>query len=256
MADIDRLALVIPHSNPQRHLQPMRILITGITGFVGGHLVEALAQPGTRLFGVVAARRGPRSWRISTARPSCTPAELTDAARVEEVVRPPRPDWVIHLAGIRQPRALVPRTGPVLDDNLDATRVPVRRPCPDRVSAANSLRVHWPRIRRLGFSRPRMRRAETLKPASPYAASKAAGDLLSYQCSRSPGLDIVRVRLFNQIGPRQSADYAVANFARQIAAIEAGKQEPVIETGDLSASRDIADVRRHGGRVPLLMETG
>src|SRR5439155_26912686 len=83
----------------------------------------------------------------------------------------------------------------------------------------------------------------TLKPASPYAASKAAADIVSYQYTRSHGLDIVRVRLFNQIGPRQPADYAVANFARQIAAAEAGRQEPVIETGDLSARRDITDVR-------------
>jgi GDP-4-dehydro-6-deoxy-D-mannose reductase len=96
----------------------------------------------------------------------------------------------------------------------------------------------------------------SLKPASPYAASKAAGDLLSYQCSRSMGLDIVRVRLFNQIGPRQSADYAVANFARQIAAIEVAKQEPVIETGDLSAQRDITDVRDMVAAFPLLMEKG
>src|SRR5205823_7937752 len=83
----------------------------------------------------------------------------------------------------------------------------------------------------------------TLKPASPYAASKAAADLLSYQYTRHPGLDVVRVRLFNQIGPRQSADYATANWARQVAAAEAGRQPPVIETGDLSSSRDLTDVR-------------
>jgi len=96
----------------------------------------------------------------------------------------------------------------------------------------------------------------TLKPASPYAASKAAADILSYQYTRHPGLDIVRVRLFNQIGPRQSADYAVANFARQIAAIEAGRQPPVIETGDLSARRDITDVRDMVAAFPLLLEQG
>ncbi len=96
----------------------------------------------------------------------------------------------------------------------------------------------------------------TLKPATPYAASKAAADLLSYQYTRNPGLDIVRVRLFNQIGPRQSADYAAANFARQIAAAEAGKQPPVIETGDLTARRDITDVRDMVAAFPLLLETG
>ncbi|HEY3788387.1 MAG TPA: GDP-mannose 4,6-dehydratase, partial [Urbifossiella sp.] len=90
----------------------------------------------------------------------------------------------------------------------------------------------------------------------PYAASKAAADLLSYQYTRNPGLDIVRIRLFNQIGPRQSPEYAVANFARQIAAIEAGKLPPRIETGDLSAQRDITDVRDTVATFPLLLEKG
>ncbi|HEY1186463.1 MAG TPA: GDP-mannose 4,6-dehydratase, partial [Gemmata sp.] len=95
-----------------------------------------------------------------------------------------------------------------------------------------------------------------LKPASPYATSKAAADLLSYQYARSPGLDIVRVRLFNQIGPRQSADFAVPNFARQIAAAEVGKQAPEVNVGDLSARRDVADVRDIVAAFPLLLEKG
>jgi GDP-4-dehydro-6-deoxy-D-mannose reductase len=64
------------------------------------------------------------------------------------------------------------------------------------------------------------------------------------------------VRLFNQIGPRQSADFAVPNFARQIAAAEAGKQPPVVNTGDLSAHRDITDVRDIVATFPLLLEKG
>ena len=66
----------------------------------------------------------------------------------------------------------------------------------------------------------------------------------------------MRVRLFNQIGPRQSPDYAVANFARQVAAIETRKQEPVMETGDLSAHRDVTDVRDMVAAFPLLLEKG
>ena len=96
----------------------------------------------------------------------------------------------------------------------------------------------------------------TLKPATPYAVSKAAADLLSYQYTRNPGLDIVRVRLFNQIGPRQSADYAAANFAKQIAAAEAGQQAHTLDTGELTARRDITDVRDMVAAFPLLLQTG
>jgi GDP-4-dehydro-6-deoxy-D-mannose reductase len=95
-----------------------------------------------------------------------------------------------------------------------------------------------------------------LRPVSPYAASKAAADLASFQYSKAPGLDIVRVRPFNHIGPRQSAEYAVANFARQIAAIEKGRQSPLVETGDLSPRRDLTDVRDMAQAYVLLMEKG
>jgi GDP-4-dehydro-6-deoxy-D-mannose reductase len=95
-----------------------------------------------------------------------------------------------------------------------------------------------------------------LRPASPYGASKAAADLLSYQYSRHPGLDIVCVRPFNHIGPRQSPEFAVAHFAQQIAAIEKGRQSPVLETGNLDSRRDWTDVRDMVQAYLLLMEHG
>ncbi len=74
--------------------------------------------------------------------------------------------------------------------------------------------------------------------------------------SRHPGLDVIRVRCFNQIGPRQSADYAVANFARQISAIEQGRQAPLIETGNLNGQRDLTDVRDMVSAFLQLMKSG
>jgi GDP-4-dehydro-6-deoxy-D-mannose reductase len=82
-----------------------------------------------------------------------------------------------------------------------------------------------------------------LSPSNPYATSKAAQDLLAAQYSRSPGLDVVRIRPFNHIGPGQDARFVAASFARQIAQIEAGAAEPVLRVGDTSAQRDFTDVR-------------
>jgi len=93
-----------------------------------------------------------------------------------------------------------------------------------------------------------------VRPASPYAASKAAADLLSSWSV--PPLDIIRVRPFNHIGPRQAPDYAIANFARQLAAIEHGRQPPVVETGNLTSRRDLTDVRDIVQAYILLMEHG
>lgn len=235
----------------------MRILITGSTGFVGGHLVEHLvAAGGHALVGL--SRRG--AWPAALAHLAphvqLLAADLLDAGGTERTVRATQPEWVIHLAGYAN-------TGGSFRD-------------PDRAWAENltATRTLYDAIARSGL-KPRVLfvstgliygepdrpdaacdESTTLKPASPYAASKAAADLVSYQYSRSHGFDVLRVRLFNQIGPRQGADFAVPNFARQIAAAEAGKQSPVVETGDLSAKRDITDVRDIVAAFPLLLQKG
>ena len=66
----------------------------------------------------------------------------------------------------------------------------------------------------------------------------------------------MRVRPFNHIGPRQAPDYAVAHFAQQIAAIEQGRQPPVLSTGNLEPQRDLTDVRDMVAAYCLLMQRG
>jgi GDP-4-dehydro-6-deoxy-D-mannose reductase len=95
-----------------------------------------------------------------------------------------------------------------------------------------------------------------LRPDSPYAASKAAADLASYQYTCHPGLDVVRARPFNHIGPRQQPGFAVADFARQLVDIERGRRPAVLETGNLSPQRDLTDVRDVTAAYLQLMEHG
>ncbi len=235
----------------------MRILITGITGFVGGHLVEHLAEMGGHtLAGVSRRSEWPTALAHLAPHAKLVAADLRDAARLETVIREFGPDWVFHLAGYANTGGSFRDPERAWTENLTATR-----------SLYDSIASSGLKPRVLFVStgliygepdRPNMPcdEATTLKPASPYAASKAAADLVSYQYTRSAGLDIVRVRLFNQIGARQGADFAIANFARQIAAAEAGQQPPVLETGDLSAYRDITDVRDIVAAFRLLLEKG
>lgn len=235
----------------------MRILITGITGFIGGHLAEVLrAEGGHTLTGVSRADGLPGPLAHLTGAADLRTVDLMDGARVEAVVREARPDWVFHLAGYANTGKSFREPDRCWADNVDATRALY-----DAVHRAGAR----PRIlfvsTGLVYGDPEGPEQEcderaVLRPASPYAASKAAADLLSYQYTRHPGLDVVRVRLFNQIGPRQPADYATANWARQIAAAEAGRQPPVIETGDLSSGRDLTDVRDIVAAFRLLIEKG
>ena len=234
----------------------MRILITGITGFVGGHLVESLVPRGHTLFGL--CRHGAWSDQLSHLRGQVElhSGDITDSARVEEVMNAVRPDWVMHLAGYANPGRSYLEQDLCWSGNLTATHSLYdaihRTGQKPRILFVSTGLVYGEPDELDGACDERT----TLKPATPYASSRAAADILSYQYTRSPGLDIVRVRLFNQIGPRQSADYAAANFARQIAAAEAGTHEPVIETGDLSSRRDITDVRDMVAAFPLLLEHG
>lgn len=235
----------------------MRILITGITGFVGGHLVESLVSAGGHaLAGISRDTAWPKHLAHLGGKAGLHSGDLLDVPRLESVLRQTRPEWLIHLAGYANTGSSFRESDACWRDNLFATRslydAIARTDIRPRILFVSTGLIYGDPD---DPQRPCDERT-TLKPASPYAASKAAADLLSYQYTRHPGLDIVRIRLFNQIGPRQSTDYAVANFARQIAAIEAGKQPPRIETGDLSAQRDLTDVRDTVAAFPLLLEKG
>jgi GDP-4-dehydro-6-deoxy-D-mannose reductase len=210
----------------------MRILITGATGFVGGHLVESLVHGEHVLFGYCRRGTWPTALAHLASQVELLPGELGDSARIEAVFNHARPDWVIHLAGYANPGRSYQEPEQCWKDNLtgtlslyDAITRTGQRP---RILYVSTGLIYGEPDDPDGACDERT----TLKPATPYAASKAAADILSYQYTRHPGLDIVRVSGCSiRSVQAQSADYAAANFARQIAAAEAGKQPPVDRDG-------------------------
>ena len=94
-----------------------------------------------------------------------------------------------------------------------------------------------------------IRETEPLRPQSPYAVSKAAQEMLALQYASSHGLDVVLVRSFNHSGPGQSDRFVLPGFARQIATIERGEQEPLLRVGNLDVWRDFLDVLTSCGRM-------
>jgi GDP-4-dehydro-6-deoxy-D-mannose reductase len=96
-----------------------------------------------------------------------------------------------------------------------------------------------------------------LRPQNPYAVSKAAGDLLAGFYADAHGLRVVRPRPFNHAGPGQPPLYAIASFARQVAAgLEAGDDPIRLVTGNPDARRDYTDVRDVVRAYRLLAEAG
>jgi GDP-4-dehydro-6-deoxy-D-mannose reductase len=235
----------------------MRILVTGITGFVGGHLAEALLKvPGVELHGLSRCAHWPEDCRNLERRISLSRLDLCDASGLISLLQNIRPEQIYHLAGYAHAGKSLQDAGSAWSANLTAT-----------MTLYDAI-VQWggkPRILYVGsgliYGDPEttgQRHTETsvLRPASPYASSKAAADLVSFQYTRTAGLDIVRTRPFNHIGPRQSPQYAVAHFAQQLAAIERGEAPPVLETGDLEPQRDLTDVRDVVQAYQMLMAHG
>jgi GDP-4-dehydro-6-deoxy-D-mannose reductase len=235
----------------------MRILLTGITGFAGGHLAEALlAQPGAELHGLSRKARWPEEWRHLEGKARLWSCDLCDGVRLACCLEGIRPEQIYHLAGYAHAGRSLQDAEAAWDNNLAATR-----------GLYNAV-VRWggrPRILFVGsglvygdIAAPAVAHDEEscFKPASPYASSKAAADLVSFEFTQTSGLDIVRARPFNHIGPRQSPQFAVAHFAQQLAAIEAGLQPRLLETGSLEPARDLSDVRDVVQAYLKLMEQG
>jgi GDP-4-dehydro-6-deoxy-D-mannose reductase len=88
-----------------------------------------------------------------------------------------------------------------------------------------------------------VKESRPLAPSSPYGASKAAAALVAQQAALGWGLDVVRMRPFNHVGPGQRRGFVAPDFASQVAAIERAEVEPVLRVGNLSGRRDFTDVR-------------
>lgn len=216
---------------------PSRVLVTGATGFVGRHLMAALraAFPAADL--VPAARASEAG-----GDPAVRAFDLMDAEGVAQLVADERPDACVHLAAASAVAESFTDPDSTWWANVDGTR-----------ALATALMRHAPECRLLHVSSGEvyglsfnagvpLDESAPLRPANPYAAAKAAADVALGEMALR-GLRVVRLRPLNHVGPGQSPRFAIAAFARQIARVEAGAQQPVVRTGALDRERDFLDVR-------------
>ena len=87
-----------------------------------------------------------------------------------------------------------------------------------------------------------IRENRLLRPTNPYAVSKAATEALCFQWSQTGPFEVIMARPFNHIGAGQSSNFAISNFAKQIAEISAGLRPPLLSVGNIEATRDFTDV--------------
>jgi GDP-4-dehydro-6-deoxy-D-mannose reductase len=234
----------------------VRLLVTGAGGFVGGHLLDHLraAQPEAEIHGVVLPG-GAASWR-APAGVHVLGADLDDPADAAAAVERARPDGIVHLAGQSSVHRSWADPAGTLRTNvlgivhvLDAVRGAGLRPA---VLVVGSADEYGP----VPASSPPLVEGTPLRPTSPYAVSKVAQAALALLYGPAGGMRVVVTRTFPHTGPGRGEAFAESSFARQIAEIEAGLREPVVEVGNLDAVRDFADVRDVVRAYALLLERG
>ncbi len=222
---------------------PARILLTGFSGFVGRYLVEQCQAlyPHTKLFGV---SRHPTSRFADADLQNVTliPADITNAEQMRSAVAHSRPDFVFHLAAQSSVAASWADPASTLQINaggavqlLEALRAEHLSPRILLVGSGEQYGLVRPEENPISEDAP-------FRPISPYGVSKSAQDLYGYQYYKTYKLPVMRVRLFNSFGPRQTETFVVSDFARQIVRIERGEMEPVLNVGNLQAQRDFLPV--------------
>lgn len=221
-----------------------KVLITGITGFVGSHLADyLLSMPDVEVHGT-------KRWHLSRMDHVGHIADkiiwhdcnILDASSVRKVVKESDPDIIFHMASesFVSPSWDNPRE--YMDTNYLGTVNFL-----DAIHEINpKIKFHIPGSgEEYGDIHPDelpINEFTVLRPVNPYAVTKVAQDLIGYVYYRSYGIPVYRTRTFNHEGPRRENVFGISSYAYQIARIERGKQEAVIRIGDVDDKRNFTHV--------------
>ncbi|MFC1709881.1 GDP-mannose 4,6-dehydratase [Candidatus Omnitrophota bacterium] len=222
----------------------MKVMITGIAGFVGSHLAEfLLKKKGIRVYGIDRWLSRLDNIQHFKNKIKLIECDLTDPFSTHYEIEKIKPDLIFHLAA----QSFVPTSWHAPHDTLTTNiigqlnifesmrKLKLKTKIQIACSSEEYGLVHKSEVP--------IKETNPLRPLSPYAVSKVGQDLLGYQYYKSYKMFVVRTRGFNHTGPRRGENFVTSNFAKQIALIEKGKQKPSIKVGNLKAIRDFTDVR-------------
>jgi GDP-4-dehydro-6-deoxy-D-mannose reductase len=221
----------------------VRALITGAGGFAGGHLVDfLLTQPNLDLYAAVLLPPG-QNPRLDGRPVTQMQVELRDPDAVRAMLDEARPDLIFHLAALAHVGESFKHPWITLENNIvaqlnlhEAVRQVGIEP---RILVISSAEIYG----YAGGTTNPLDETYPFEPANPYSVSKVAQDMLGLQYFIAYHQQVVRARPFNHIGPGQLTGFVAADFAAQIAAVEAGQREPVMYVGNLAVERDFTDAR-------------
>lgn len=232
----------------------MKILITGISGFVGGYLVEEILNNNKKadIYGTYINKKELGSFEKYKSTVKSFRCNICEPEEVEKVIAKIQPEQIYHLAGIASPADKDREK--VMTVNVAGT-INILQACqklanPVRILLASTGYVYGSADNQQPFTEESELNAIGIYAKSKLEMEKQALDFLA------DDLEIIISRAFNHIGPKQTPDFVASAFAKQIAEIEAGINPPVIYVGNLEAVRDFLDVVDVVKAYRLLMENG
>ena len=224
-------------------------LITGVGGFVASHLTDLLLEKKEKVVGTYRWTEDLGRIKHSMDKIKMVPADLLDLSSFIRVIADNKPDYIFHLAA----QSYVPDsyTNPLvtIETNalgtvnlLEAVRLTkdyIDKDYDPVIHVCSSSEFYG----KVDEDEIPITEKHPMRPGNQYALGKIGADAAGYFYSKYYGLKTIRTRMFTHTGPRRTMMSAECNFAKQIALIEKGKQDPVIRHGNLNSVRTWADVR-------------
>lgn len=221
-----------------------KVLITGITGFVGSHLAEYCLEQNVKLFGL-------KRYHLSNMKNilhieneiEWCDCDMMDMKSVIKAIKIIKPDIIFHMASQSFVSPSWDHPTLYMDANYNMT-VNLLEAC---LMAGIDPKIHIPgsgeEHGEIFESELPIQPLTILRPVNPYAVSKIAQDLISYVYFRSYGTKVIRTRAFNHEGPRRDKVFGIPWYAYQIAKIENGLMEPKIKVGHIDDVRNFTHVK-------------
>lgn len=227
-----------------------RVLITGITGFVGSHLADYILDvldEDIDIFGLVRWRSPLDNIKDIASRIYLELGDLEDMGSLIRILEETMPDAIFHLAAQSYVTASFLAPVSTLLPNiigtcnlLEAVRILREKNGYDPVVHICSSSEVYGQVEKMNIP---ITEDCPFNPASPYAVSKVGEDMLAYQYFKSWGIQTIRTRAFTHTGPRRGEVFVVSTFAKQIAEIEKGLCPEVVQVGNLGSIRTFMDAR-------------
>ncbi len=222
-------------------------LVTGATGMVGSHLSEFLLGKGEEVYGTRRWRSPMNNCKGFENKINWINMELIDAHSVRNAIEEVKPDVIYHLAAQSyvvdsrdEPAATITINTLGTLNILESVKEMKKREGYDPIIHICSSSEVYGQVEK---DEVPIKENNQYRPASPYAIGKLGADMLARWYYEEYGLKTIRTRMFTHTGPRRGDVFAASAFAKQIAKIEKGLQEPILKVGNLESVRTFADVR-------------